>query len=124
MRASRAMPGILDLESCAKHGVRIVAFVVQPNSGVSMTQYVANSVEADSDARMWRVNKREPNPIASADGEYLSLGQTIAGVSGPIEKYFIAIDTQFVILSLHGMPPAEARNLSLSIQLGQSLARP
>ncbi len=118
------MPGALDLESCATQGVRIVAFIVQPLSGVSLNQYVSNSVDAYSNTAMWRVSKREPSHISTADGEYLSLGQTIAGVSGPIEKYFIAVDTRFVILSLHGMPPAEARNLSLWIQLGHSLARP
>ena len=116
MRASRAMPGALDLESCATHGVRIVAFTVQPNSGVSLTQYVSNSVEAYSDAATWRVSKRESSHIAAADGEHLSLEQTIAGVSVAIEKYFIDVDTRIVILSLYGMSASEAQDLATTIE--------
>lgn len=124
MRASRALPGALDLESCATQGVRIVAFIVQPLSGVSLNQYVSNSVDAYSNTAMWRVSKREPSHISAADGEHLSLEQTIAGVSTSIEKYFIAVDTRIVILSLYGMPTSEARDLAASIQSGHSPASP
>lgn len=112
-----AIPAALEIESCTMPGVRIVAFVVQPVPGVSLRQYVTHSIAAYSDNAMWHVRTREPSHIASTDAEHLSLEQTISGVSVNIEKYFVAVDTKIVILSIYGLPASEALDVATSIRI-------
>lgn len=112
-----AIPAALEIESCTVLGVRIVAFVVQPVPGVSLRLYVTNSIAAYSDNAMWHVRTREASHLASTEGEHLSLEQTIAGEPVNIEKYFLAVDTKFVILSIYGVPASEALEVATSIRI-------
>lgn len=120
-QAHATLPPALDIESCTTPGARIVAFVVQPLSGVSLMQYVTNSIEAYSDAAMWHVGKREPSRVAFAEGERLSLEQMIAGKSVPIEKYFLLVDTRILILSIYGQRDSVATDPATWIRTRQSV---
>ncbi|MEO5560914.1 MAG: hypothetical protein ABIO49_13405 [Dokdonella sp.] len=120
-QAHAVMPAALDIESCTTPGARIVAFVVQPLPGVSLTQYVTNSIEAYSDVAMWHVGKREPSRVAFAEGEHLSLEQMIAGESVPIEKYFLHADTRILILSIYGQQDSAAPDAATWIRTRRSV---
>lgn len=89
----------LSLEACDDPSQSIKAVVVDPRVGVTMQQYVTNSVEAYSRLGTWRVKQRQPLPPSLGIGERLDLVQTIGGESRHIDKFFIAQRDKITIVS-------------------------
>lgn len=99
----------LSLESCDKKLNAIKAVVVSPARGLTLQQYVTNSVEVYSRRETWAVSRRGPLPSYLGEGEMLELAQTIGEKQQLINKYFLRSGEKIVVVTRYysdHKPPA------------------
>jgi hypothetical protein len=92
----------LSLQACDNEKLAIKAVAVKPAAGVTVGQYVTNSIEAYARAGIWRVDGRKSLSAVLGEGEVLELTQTIAGDRRQVTKYFLDQQGEIVIISRYG----------------------
>jgi hypothetical protein len=92
----------LTLQSCTDNALVLKAVVANLAGGISLQQYVSNSIEVYSRAGIWRVGKRRPIPAALGEGERVILVQTIGPSVRSLNKYFMHDGPRVVVVTSYG----------------------
>jgi hypothetical protein len=91
----------LVLTACSRKSSAIKAVLVSPARGLTLKQYVTNSIDLYSRTGIWHVKRRTTAPSNLGSGELLELTQFTGKTNQSIVKLFLEQDDKIAIVSIY-----------------------